>query len=289
MFERLTPPANQSLFGSNDEAVVLGASAIEPEHLLLAILAEPDPVITHLFSTSNVTARTLRERIHARTGLPASPFDKSVTLPFSHNTIRVLEYTAQEADRLLHHQIGQEHMLLGLLSVETGVASDVLREHGLSLTAMREALVMHVSATSPPPPEIAGILAGMLPGHAPRVDRRGPAYVMTALDGPSPGRRSATDDVGSGGLTTGRVGFATRADRPPDGRMHSIGPISMSATTLPQLAVVLEEFLDAPVVVDHSAQNGMFAIELQGQYDTPEALIAAVRAQLGLALTRNAT
>jgi ATP-dependent Clp protease ATP-binding subunit ClpA len=64
----------------------------------------------------------------------------------------VLQYAAQEADRLLHRPIGPEHLLLGLLCHEQGLAWEILREHGLSLTSIREALVIHVSANSPPPP-----------------------------------------------------------------------------------------------------------------------------------------
>ena len=80
------------------------------------------------------------------------------------------------------------------------------------------------------------------------------------------------------------VGFSTLADSTSDGRTHAIGPISMSAVTLTQFALVLEAFLDASVMVDDAAMGGSFDIELQGTYDNEDALIAALRDQLGLAL-----
>ena len=151
------------------------------------------------------------------------------------------------------------------------------------LSAVREALVLHVSASSPPPPEIAAFL---FPHHE-RAERFDGVYVMTALDGPSPGRRATTDDAGvsGGGASFGTIDFRTRADRPPDGRVHSIGPISMSGATLSEFVRMLEGFLGRPIV-DDSGLTGRFDIELRGQYDDPETLTAALRDQLGLVLNR---
>jgi ClpA/ClpB-like protein/uncharacterized protein DUF3738 len=288
MFERFNEPARRSLFFARYEASVLGSRSIETEHLLLGILRTRDPFIMPLLGSASVTAESLQGLINARVGTTSSPLDTSIEIPFSEDAKQVLECTVEEADRLLHREIGPEHVLLGLLRVERGLAWDVLREQGFDVTTVRAALVLHVGAASPPPPEIAGLLAGLVPGSTPRPRRAGPIYVMTALDGQNPGRRLAAEDDGSGDfMSTSKIGFTTRADRPPDGRMHSIGPISMRATTLPRFALALEEFLDAPVMVDDSLLAATFDIELQGEYDNPDALIAAVRDQLGLELTRS--
>ena len=50
---------------------------------------------------------------------------------------------------------------------------------------------------------------------------------------------------------------------------------------------MLEEFLRAAIIVEDSALRGLFDIELQGTYDNEDALIAAIRDQLGLALDRS--
>jgi hypothetical protein len=264
---------------------VLGGLAIETEHLLLGILKEQrEPALTHLLDTMKVTADGLRHLIYARIGPATTRVDTSVEIPFSKEAKHVLQYTAEEADRLLHRHIGTEHLLLGLLRVERGLAWDVLHEKGLSITPVREALVMYVSATSPAPPEIAW----MFPDHREHAPRSSSLYIMTTLKGPNSGRRSAADSIGSGSFASAKiVGFSTPADRPPDGRMHSIGPISMSGTTLPEFALVLEQFLGAPVMVEDAGLNEIFDIELQGEYDNPETLIAALRDQLGLVLTKS--
>jgi hypothetical protein len=208
----------------------------------------------------------------------------SVEIPFTTDSKRALQYSAEEADRLLHRHIGCEHLLLGLLRLEQGLAWEILNERGLALASVRDALVVHVSATSPPPFEIARFL---FPDHE-RVPRSTPVYLMTALDGPSPGRHAATDDGGVSGshASFSSIGFSTPDDDAPDRPLRSIGPISMSGTTLSAFAQVLEGFLGRPVL-DDTGLAGTFDIQLQGQYDDHDALIAALRDQLGLVLNRS--
>lgn len=285
MFERFTEPARRSLFFARYEASVLGRLTIETEHLLLGILKQPEPVLSHLLDKANVAAGEIKQLIYARTAVPTSHVDSSVEIPFGKDARHVLSCTADEASRLLHSHIGTEHLLLGLLSIERGLAWDVLREKRFSLGQVREALVTHVSATSPPPPEIAGMIAAMSPLGVQRSrPQRAIVYDMTVRDCPSPGRRATAKN----GASFSTLDFRTSAQDGAEAGVRSIGPLSMWATTLPQLALVLEEFLGAPVLVlDHSDLNQRFDIELQGTYDNPEALIAAVRDQLGLELTRS--
>jgi ATP-dependent Clp protease ATP-binding subunit ClpC len=65
----------------------------------------------------------------------------SVEIPFEQTTKRVLEAAATEADRLLHHHIGTEHLLLGLLYEEHCDAAQILVGHGLRLDAVRQEIV----------------------------------------------------------------------------------------------------------------------------------------------------
>jgi hypothetical protein len=286
MFERYTEQACRSLFFSRYEAGQLGSLTIETEHLLLGILREREALIEHLVGAAGVSANTVRQAIRERTGPPASPTAMSVEIPFTTDTKRALQYSAEEADRLLHRHIGCEHLLLGLLRLERGLAWEILNERGLALAPVRDALVLHVSATSPPPPEIAKLLLS----HEVRSQRSAGVYSMTTLDGPSPGRRAATDDAGVSGshASFSSIGFSTPADDAPDRPLRSIGPISMSGTTLSAFAQLLEGFLGRPVL-DFTENTGTFDIELQGQYEDAEALIAALRDQLGLVLTRSLT
>jgi hypothetical protein len=285
MFERYTEPARRALFFARYELSAIGGTTIETEHLLLGLLKERDPLIAHMLGTANVTVDELRRQIYARVAR-ASALPQSVEIPFSRNAKHVLEYALEEADRLLHDPIGPEHLLLGLLRLEEGLAWDILRESHIALTPVREALVMHVSATTPPP-EIVKMLAGLVPNDGPRARHTGKIHFLKALDGSRPGRRLVVD-YPTAGVFSSFVEFNTAADSPPDGRIQAIGPLSMQGVTLPQFALVLEAFLETPVILDGDLPaSERYDIELHGTYDNADALIPALRDQLGLELTKS--
>src|SRR5205807_7226461 len=62
-------------------------------------------------------------------------------IPFSPLAKRALELTITEAQCLGHNYVGCEHLLLGLLSTEDGLASQVLRRMGLEVRTTRRAVV----------------------------------------------------------------------------------------------------------------------------------------------------
>ena len=92
-----------------------------------------------------------------RGAVDAGPGEKppaSVEIPFSPGSKRVLDYTAQEADRLGHSYIGTEHLLLGLLREEQSAAFTILNGYGMRLDAVRDQLTQWL--TSPPAGEAQG-------------------------------------------------------------------------------------------------------------------------------------
>jgi len=285
MFERYNEPARRSLFFSRYEASMLGSLTIGTEHLLLGVLKERDPLISHLLGTVSVTGDALRQITYARAGASAAPLDVSVEIPFNRDAKDVLQYAAEEADRLLHRHIGPEHLLLGLLRLETGLAWDILSESGFALTPVREALVIYQSATAPPSPQIAAMISAMLERSDERAPRSAPLYRMTAVEGSYPGRRATPSDADVG-FASVRASFTTLTQEGSERGIHSIGPISMSAVTLAQFVLMLEEFLRAPIMIDDEALGGLFDIDLHGEYRDEDALIAALRDQLGLELTK---
>ena len=376
MFELYDEPARRSLFFARYEAAQMGALTIETEHLLLGILREREPLIERLLGSANVSAHTIGQSVQERAGRQIPLADKSVEIPFSKATKRVLEYAAEESSRLLHSHIGVEHLLLGLLCHEEGLAAEVLTKNGLHLSSIREALVMQLSTTLPPPRAVARMLSAhhehlvrlrvvlssrashegpttsstlrsisgdgfslreliawayrvdganidlpaelnaedlrysvgldLIGGESwPAIDRllqtgierhfkiritrettAVDVFTMTTHDGPSPGRRTQSDDVGVAGsfASFSTLDFsAVGGDEPRQG-LHSIGPISMSGTTMSGFGGTLEEFLGRPVI-DETGLTEICDIDLQGEYTDSEALISALGDQLGLILT----
>jgi ATP-dependent Clp protease ATP-binding subunit ClpC len=57
---------------------------------------------------------------------------------FTQRARRVLSLAHEEAERMHHNYIGSEHLLLGLIREEGGVAGRVLRELGLDAARVKE-------------------------------------------------------------------------------------------------------------------------------------------------------
>lgn len=142
MFERYTEPARRALFFSRAEATFRGHTFIRPEHLLLGLIRDQGHVAARVLSAAHVSPELVREEI-ARTF--ASPSASSVPLseeiPFSTPSKGVLQFAADEADRLSHPDIGPEHLLVGLLREADSTVASMLSRRGLDLNAARSEVV----------------------------------------------------------------------------------------------------------------------------------------------------
>jgi ATP-dependent Clp protease ATP-binding subunit ClpC len=137
MFERYTERARRVLFFARYEASQLGSISIETEHLLLGLIREGKGLTSRIFARSHLSLENIRKEIEGRTVF-REKVSTSVEIPFSTETKRVLQFAADEADRLLHNYIGTEHLLLGILREERSVAASILMEKGMRLQSVRE-------------------------------------------------------------------------------------------------------------------------------------------------------
>src|ERR1700750_1790418 len=140
MFERYTERARRVLFFARYEASQLGSISIETEHLLLGLIREGKGLTSRIFARSHLSLENIRKEIEGRTVF-REKVSTSVEIPFSAETKRVLQFAAEEADRLLHNYIGTEHLLLGILREERSVAATILMEKGMRLNTVREDIV----------------------------------------------------------------------------------------------------------------------------------------------------
>jgi ATP-dependent Clp protease ATP-binding subunit ClpC len=159
MFERYTERARRVLFFARYEATQLGSTSIETEHLLLGLIREGKGLTSRIFARSHLSLESIRKEIEGRTVFKEK-VSTSVEIPFSVETKRVLQFSAEEADRLLHTYIGTEHLLLGLLREERSVASAILYEKGMRLASVREDIVQLLNEkTAPARPKETPLLA----------------------------------------------------------------------------------------------------------------------------------
>ena len=137
MFERYTEIARRVIFFARYEASQFG-SPLETEHLLLGLVRE-DKALIFRFLRCHASVESICKRIerHIPIGEKVSTL---VDLPLSTECKRVLDYAAEEAERLSHKHVGTEHLLLGLLREEKCFAAEILHERGLHLSTVREEL-----------------------------------------------------------------------------------------------------------------------------------------------------
>jgi ATP-dependent Clp protease ATP-binding subunit ClpC len=159
MFERYTERARRVLFFARYEATQLGSTSIESEHLLLGLIREGKGLTSRIFARSHLSLETIRKEIEGRTVF-REKVPTSVEIPFSGETKRVLQFAAEEADRLLHTYIGTEHLLLGILREERSVAASILYEKGMRLASVRDDIVQLLNEkTAPARPKETPLLA----------------------------------------------------------------------------------------------------------------------------------
>ena len=137
MFEKFTEKAKRILFLARYEASQQGAKQIGTEHILLGLLKEGEDTTRELFTRANVSMDLLQGELERR-GPAREKLSTSVEIPFSEETKRVLQFAEEEGERLMHPNIGTEHILLGLLRLEESAAGRLLAERGMRLYAVRE-------------------------------------------------------------------------------------------------------------------------------------------------------
>ncbi len=151
MQDQPTDNAQRVMDLANFEARRMKCDYVGTEHILLAMLYMHSCRGAWILKRFNVALNKVRLRIEqigewGQWGLDKPPSNK---LPPAPTVKRVVEHAIDEARKLLHNRVGSEHLLLGILREEDGVAAVVLREFGLGLTDVR-----HFLGSPPEPPPV---------------------------------------------------------------------------------------------------------------------------------------
>src|SRR4030095_7945572 len=147
---RFSPRARRVLSLAHQEAERARNNFIGTEHLLLGLMDEEGGVAGRVLRELGMTSDRVREVIR-RVTTSSSSFDPN-RVELAGETQQVLEHAVEEARRLGHHYIGTEHILLGLVRVES-TALEVLRRLGVTVDQIRiqTQRVLNTSASSPTP------------------------------------------------------------------------------------------------------------------------------------------
>src|SRR5687768_859780 len=121
---------------AREEAIRLQHDYVGTEHILLGLIREGEGVAAAVLMNLNVDLEQIHERIEesVRKGKATIALGE---LPYTSRAKKVLEYAMAEARELNHSYVGTEHLLLGLLREEKGIAAQVLNSLGVSLEEAR--------------------------------------------------------------------------------------------------------------------------------------------------------
>lgn len=149
MFDRFTDRARKVMTLAREEARRFNHEYIGTEHILLGLVKEGSGVAASVLQNLDIELKKIRIEIEkiVQTG----PDLVSVgQLPFTPRVKKVLEYAMDEARNLSHNYIGTEHLLLGLLREQEGVAAQVLLNLGIKLEDVREEVISVLGAEGMP-------------------------------------------------------------------------------------------------------------------------------------------
>ena len=152
MFERFTEEARQVVVLAQEEGRNLGHNYIGTEHILLGLLRERHSAPGEALTAAGVALEEARAAIVRLVGRGEQP--SAAEVPFTPRAKKVLELSLREALSRGHNYIGPEHILLGLIRENDGVALKVLLDFGVDVEALRRATLDRLPEPGPQPPAV---------------------------------------------------------------------------------------------------------------------------------------
>jgi ATP-dependent Clp protease ATP-binding subunit ClpC len=143
VFERFTERARQVVVLAQDEARALKHNYIGTEHILLGLLREEEGLAARVLESLDITVEEVRAQVARIVGQG----DEVTTgqIPFTPRAKKVLELALREALSLGHNYIGTEHILLGLVRENEGVAARILLDFDADAEKIRNEIIRMLS------------------------------------------------------------------------------------------------------------------------------------------------
>jgi ATP-dependent Clp protease ATP-binding subunit ClpC len=142
-FDRFTERAQEAAQRSAEIIQRYGHNQIDTEHILLALIEQPQGAITQILETLNVDAAALTERLDyiLRTSPKANIFGGGAGQIFITPRVkRIIDLANEEANRLKDEYISTEHIFLAILSERSTPAARLLEGAGVTRERVNEAV-----------------------------------------------------------------------------------------------------------------------------------------------------
>jgi ATP-dependent Clp protease ATP-binding subunit ClpC len=145
MFDRFTDRAKKVMNLARQEAQRFNHEYLGTEHILLGLVQEGSGVAANVLKNMGIDLNKIRAEVEkiVKTGPSMVTMGQ---LPFTPRAKKVLELSMEEASNLGHNYIGTEHLLLGLIKENEGIAAQVLMNLGVKLEDVREEVLDFLGA-----------------------------------------------------------------------------------------------------------------------------------------------
>ena len=143
MFERFTDRARRVVVLAQEEARMLNHNYIGTEHILLGLIHEGEGVAAKALESLGISLDAVREQVQEIIGQGQQA--PSGHIPFTPRAKKVLELSLREALQLGHNYIGTEHILLGLVRENEGVAARILLDFDADSEKIRNEVIRMLS------------------------------------------------------------------------------------------------------------------------------------------------
>jgi len=164
MFERFTERARQVVVLAQEEARTLKHNYIGTEHILLGLLREEEGLAARVLESLDITVERVRAQVVRIVG--SGEEVTSGQIPFTPRAKKVLELALREALSLGHNYIGTEHILLGLVRENEGVAARILLDFDADSEKIRNEVIRMLSGPGGRRQQGAGAGAGAGSGQS---------------------------------------------------------------------------------------------------------------------------
>jgi hypothetical protein len=151
-YDRLDATARAALQHAHDQSERAGVAYVGTEHLLLGLVAQPRSPTRRMlrgFGLELESARAAFEQLRATASEHIHATAEHVA-GLTPEAKRVIELAVARARALNAQSVGTEHLLVGLLDVESGAAIDFLRVRGVDLNALRATRTLTPRGARPP-------------------------------------------------------------------------------------------------------------------------------------------
>ncbi len=196
MFERFTERARQVVVLAQDEARALKHNYIGTEHILLGLLREEEGLAARVLESLDITVEEVRAQVARIVGQG----DEVTTgqIPFTPRAKKVLELALREALSLGHNYIGTEHILLGLVRENEGVAARILLDFDADAEKIRNEIIRMLSGPGRRQSGAGGAPAGEKSKSSKLLDQFGRNFTKQASEGkldPVVGRQTEIERI----------------------------------------------------------------------------------------------